>query len=665
MPYPVKVVTNVRIPMPDGVTLAADLFVPEVPPGTRVPAIIEYTPYHKVNNTAYGPRATRYPYFASQGYVFVNVDVRGTGDSGGASTCFTSDEETADGVEVVKWCAKQPWCDGSVGMIGISYTAGVCYDAARRAPDELKAIIVCQMCSDWYSGLNAPGGQPRVFVWENYAPLMAAYNNAPPTPERVGDEFDRLWKERLEGGVPWALGYLRNFTDGPFWESKILRGDAGKIRAATMILGGWCDWYCDDFLRVFAQLRCAKRAIIGPWTHNYPENAWPLPRINDRYECLRWFDKYLKGIDTDSARPVDREKPLSVFVRDFTAPAPLRREDAGRFVALDAWPVRSAREQLFWFAEGARLSAAPEAGTTRTNDMIHFRSDAGVAAGRYVIGQMLPGWGMADDQRIDEGASLIHSTEPLAQSVTILGEPRLRVRVSSDQPIAFLSAKLCDVAPDGTSVLVTTNMLNLTRLGSHTKPAALTPGKIYEVDLSLRAAAYRFAKGHRIRLMLATSDVLNAWPVATPFTITIHREGGAEPIVSLPVVADADALPSPKYESSEFMPPTPPEQMNLPAFSVTRDLIQQSLTCSYTTRSGVGVNRSTYTVSLREPANAHVVSEYEYPLERPGKSILARSRCVTRSDATSMHHETHVVISINGRPFWEKRWSESVGRALW
>src|SRR3954471_12651301 len=108
---------NVRIPMGDGVTLAADLFLPEE--AGRYPAIIEYTPYHKNNNAAYGPRATRYPYFASHGYVFVNVDIRGTGDSGGHNTSVSSPEELRDNLEVIRWCAAQSWCDGSVGMIGI------------------------------------------------------------------------------------------------------------------------------------------------------------------------------------------------------------------------------------------------------------------------------------------------------------------------------------------------------------------------------------------------------------------------------------------------------------------------------------------------------------------------------------------------------------------
>src|ERR1700676_1187725 len=112
--FPVTLVRNVRIPMPDGITLAADLHMPEAGEGQKFPAIIEYTPYHKNNNAVYGPRATRSPYFAAHGYVFVNVDIRGTGDSEGFNTSPTSPVEVADGLEVIRWCARQPWCDGSV-----------------------------------------------------------------------------------------------------------------------------------------------------------------------------------------------------------------------------------------------------------------------------------------------------------------------------------------------------------------------------------------------------------------------------------------------------------------------------------------------------------------------------------------------------------------------
>jgi len=672
MTHPVKVQHNLRIPMPDGVTLAADLHLPDMP-GFRGPALIEYTPYHKVNNTVYGPRATRYPFFASQGYVFVNVDIRGTGDSGGCNDGPSSDAERRDLIEVIRWCARQSWSSGAVGMIGISYTAGVCYDAARAAPPELKAVVLCQMCSDWYDGMACPGGTPRLFGLENFAPLMAAYNAAPPVAHRVGDGWRDLWAERLEGSTPWSLAYVEHLLDGPYWQQRLLRDRHDDVRAAVMLIGGWCDWYGDDMLKVFARLRSPKRIIVGPWTHNYPENAWPLPRMADRYECLRWFDRHLKGIDTDPLRPVDQEPPVSVFVRGFAPPAPLRREEPGRFRQAHEWPLPCTWQSWVLGAQGT-LTASPSAppatapacgsgSQAEAEEALPYRPDAGMAAGRYAIGQFLPGWGMPDDQRIEEGLSLVHTTSALAEAMEIVGVPSLRLHYRAGAASAFLSAKLCDVAPDGTSVLISRAVQNLTHRTSHEVPEPLEPGRVYPLDVALQACAYRVEPGHRIRLMLAGADVLNAWPTPELHTAGVLRGGSDPSRLTLPVVG-ASPLPEPDYPPSEFEP-LPMDQLPTPDYEVRRDLIQGALHCQYRTQSGAGVNRSSYRVDLRRPAHAEVDSDFTYDIDRDGMRCLIHARCQTRSDEEGMDHEVHTRITLDGQPFWERTWRTRVARQGW
>jgi predicted acyl esterase len=660
--FPVRFVRNVRIPMPDGLALAADLHLPEpAGDGHKFPALIEYTPYHKNNNQVYGPRATRYPYFASHGYVFVNVDIRGTGDSEGYNTAPSSPEEVRDNLDVIRWCARQPWCDGGVGMIGISYTAGVCYDAARQAPPELKAIILCQMTSDWYTGMACPGGSPRPFAYENYAPLMAAYNLAPPDPDLVGPAWSAIWRERLERSVPWGHAYIEHLLDGPFWEARLLRGHEEQVRAATFLIGGWCDWYPDDFLHVYARLRCPKRVLIGPWTHNYPENAWPLPRLNDRNECLRWFDKHLKGIDTDPERPLEREPPVVLFVREFTRPEALRREENGAFVAEPDWPSPRARVVPAYLAPAGTL--ADQAASTEAAEELTYRPDVGIAAGRYAIGQMLPGWGMGDDQRLDEGFSLTYTDSRFTRDAPceLAGAPVAHLWVSSTAEVAFLSVKLCDVAPDGTSALVTKGVLNLTHRHSHERPEPLVPGQVYEVRVPLQAAAYRFRQGHGLRLMIAGADFQNEWPTPLPHTLTVHHGPDFPSRIELPLAARDAELPAPRFLPSDF-PPLPPDQVPTPGYAVTRDFIKNAVTVTIRTLSGIGVNRSSYTVHVHRPAEAVVQSEYEYPLDRPGLSVRVRSHCVTRSDEQAFHHVTAVEITLNGRPYWQKSWSVSVPR---
>ena len=669
--FPVKVVRNVRIPMPDGLTLAADLHLPDTADlsraaGLRWPAIIEYTPYHKLNNAVYGPRATRYPYFASHGDVFVNVDIRGTGDSEGHNDGPSSDAERADLLEVIRWCARQPWCDGQVAMIGISYTAGVCYDAARQAPEELKAVVLCQMCSDWYDGMACPGGTPRLFGLENFAPLMAAYNFAPPAAHLVGERWREIWAQRLAHSRPWSLAYVEHLLDGPYWQDRLLRDRHEDVRAAVMLIGGWCDWYGDDMLRTFARLRGPRRVIVGPWTHNYPENAWPLPRIDDRHECLRWFDRHLKGIDTDPLRPLDREPPVCVFVRGYAPPAPLRREDPGRFRPEDAWPPPAEPWRLRLGADGRLVSAGADApaSSAPAEDALPYRPDAGIAAGRYAIGQFLPGWGMPDDQRIDEGLSRVYTSSVLAQDTEVVGTPRLRLHYRAGARTAFLSAKLCDVAPDGTSVLVSRAVLNLTHLASHECPTALVPGQVRVLDVALQATAYRFGAGHRVRLMLAGADVLNAWPTPEPHVAALLRGQAHDTWLELPV-AGASAHPEPAYRPSGFEP-LPLAELPTPDYEVRRDLIGGTLTCSYRTQSGAGVNRSRYQVDLHHPAHAEVDSDFTYDIDRgDGWRCSVHARCITRSDTHGLDHEVHTRITVDGQPFWDRRWHTRVPRLGW
>src|SRR5262249_40390968 len=152
------------------------------------------------------------------------------------------------------------------------------------------------------------------------------------------------------------------------------------------------------------------------------------------------------------------------------------------------------------------------------------RPDVGIGAGRYVIGQMLPGWGMGDDQRLDEGLSGVFTGEVLGEEppIELIGAPLCHLWLSSTAEVAFVSVKLCDVAPDGTSALVSKGVLNLTHHDTR-QSGPLIPGKVYAVRVPLQATAYRFLPGHRLRVLIACADFQNAWPTPLPHTLTIHH----------------------------------------------------------------------------------------------------------------------------------------------
>src|SRR5262249_54340037 len=154
------------------------------------------------------------------------------------------------------------------------------------------------------------------------------------------------------------------------------------------------------------------------------------------------------------------------------------------------WPPEDVHPLIFSLAPAGRLADKAEAVSPGRSDLV-YRPDVGIAAGRYAIGQMLPGWGVGGDQRLEEGLSLVDTTDPLPAQV-LLGAPVTSLWLACTAEVAFVSVKLCDVAPDGTSVLVTKGVLNLTHRHSHTKPEPLVPGKVFEVRVPLQAMAYRF-----------------------------------------------------------------------------------------------------------------------------------------------------------------------------
>ena len=335
--YPVKVHTRIRVAMRDGVELNVRITRPDAP--GQFPGVMEYHPYRRLAaalpdwRDEYPPVV---PFLAARGYAVVQYDVRGTGSSSGFSTDIYSPEERQDGYDMVAWIAAQPWCTGAVGMIGKSYGAVVQWQVAVQRPPALKAIVVRSANDDVYTGFTNPGGSIRPWMFEYYAPLMNALNFSPPDPALVGERFAAIWAERLQQSAPWSLGYIRNTLHGPYWRDQSLAPDYERVQCAVLLIEGWADWYATEELRAFQRLSAPKKVIIGPWGHYYAEEreALPGPRIDARYEYLKWFDHWLKGVDNG----VMHEPPVTVFVRGWQAPSLLCLEDAGTWRNEAAWP---------------------------------------------------------------------------------------------------------------------------------------------------------------------------------------------------------------------------------------------------------------------------------------------------------------------------------------
>jgi hypothetical protein len=292
------------------------------------------------------------------------------------------------------------------------------------------------------------------------------------------------------------------------------------------------------------------KGLIGPWAHKYPHFATPGPQIGFLQECLRWWDQWLKGIDTG----IMDEPAYRAWMQDSVPPGAHYDERPGRWVAEPSWPSPTIEAQDYGLSQGRLTSRSPQDDTADTADIaIRTPQFLGMAAGSWC------GFGLnADapwDQRTDDGMAVCFETAPLPERLEILGAPVLDLELSCDRPNAFLCARLCDVAPDGASLRVAYNLLNLTHRASHEHPEPLDPGRRCAVRLQLNDAAHAFPAGHRIRLALSTTYWPIAWPSPEAATITLSTGSGR---LSLPVrrarAEDAGLRPFPEPESA------PPER---------------------------------------------------------------------------------------------------------
>ena len=543
-PRRVRVIDGAWIPMPDGVRLSARIWLPEDAEDDPVPAILEYIPYRKDDATAVRD-AGIHPYFAGHGYASVRVDIRGSGDSEGILEDEYLPREQEDGVEVLRWLAAQPWCTGAVGMIGKSWGGFNSLQVAAHAPPELKAVVsVCSTDDRYADDVHYIGGCVFGSFMLSWASTMLAFNARPPDPAVVGERWRELWLERLERTPPFVEAWLTHQRRDEYWQQGSVCEDYAAIRCPVYMVGGWADGYPNALLHFLAGYQGPRKGLIGPWGHLYPHDGLPGPPIGFLQECLRWFDHWLKDVDTG----IVDEPMLRVWMHDPVPPKPSYAERPGRWVAEAVWPSQRLGSRRFALNAGGLEDEPGEP----TELPCRGSYAHGLDGGSWVA------WGtpvdFAVDQRAEDGRSLCFTSAPLDEDVEMLGFPEVVLALVSDRPNALIAARLCDVAPGGASMLVTSGVLNLTHRESHERPSPLTPGHPMQVTLRLDSMAYAFPVGHRIRLALSPTFWPRAWPSPEPVTLTIFAGGDATLVLPVrPSRAADDQLPP--FEEPEGPPP--------------------------------------------------------------------------------------------------------------
>ncbi len=440
---------------------------------------------------------------------------------------------------------------------------------------------------------------------------------------------------------------------------RVLAPGYDRVQCAVLLVEGWADWYATEELRAFQRLNVPKKVLIGPWGHYYPEekDAFPGPRIDARPEYLKWFDHWLKGIDNG----VMDEPPVTVFVRGWQEPSLLCLEDAGTWRNEAAWPPDRVRPTAMYLSDGGTLAATP--GDTGSASY-PYRPSVGITTGRRGLGSTTP-WAMPIDQRLDEAFSLLFTTEPLREKLELLGEPVALLHASSTAEVAYFHVRLCDVAADGTSRLITDGGLLATHRDSHDAPEGLTPGQVYLLRIPLRYCAYAIETGHRLRVAIASAEFQNGWPTGEAAVNTIHRGGEHASHIVLPVApAGLHPLPPPVFLPSPHTLPAV-ETLARPEYRLELDLVNDTVSCVLRPPDGGPTSgHSRYTVSNRHPARTVIAASATHVAVHPTLDIRVEATCQTSSDETSYTHLSQVRITVDGTEHFSKSWSESVPRRL-
>ena len=524
-------IENVWITMSDGCRIAARIWLPAGAELEPVPAILEYIPYRKRDFM----RARDEPihrYFAQAGYAAVRVDLRGSGDSEGVLFDEYTQQELDDALEIIAWIAEQTWCSGAVGMMGISWGGFNALQVAALDPPALKAIITLCSTDDRYADdAHYMGG---CLLNENlqWGATLLTFCAYPPDPEIVGERWRAMWRERIDQLAPFPALWLQHQWRDDFWKHGSVCEDYGAIKCAVYAIGGWADGYSNAVPRLMRGLSCPKKGLIGPWAHRFPHNGVPGPAIGFLQEAVRWWDHWLKGVETG----IMDEPLLRVWMQESVDPQPYHEERPGRWVAERSWPPARIEKRRYFLNPG-RLE--PSAGR---RVMLAFSSPqtTGLRAGEWCAfgaeGEM------PLDQRPDDGRSLTFDTEPLSARMEILGAAVVELDLAVDEPSALLAVRLNDVQPDGTSTLVTYGLLNLTHRESHDQPEALEPGAFQRVRLQLNDIAHAFPAGHRIRIALSTSYWPIAWPSPAAVIMTLRAGNSALYLPVRPPAPDDERL---------------------------------------------------------------------------------------------------------------------------
>ncbi|MEX0372671.1 CocE/NonD family hydrolase [Spiribacter roseus] len=660
----IRIDEDVRIPMSDGVTLSARIWRPLSTDAQPVPAVLETIPYRKRDHTR--PRdETLHRWLAERGYASVRVDIRGSGESGGVLENEYLARELEDGYALIEWLAAQPWCDGGVGMIGISWGGFNGLQIAAMQPPALKAVVtVCSTDDRYADDIHTMGG---CLLSDNlsWSSVMFAFNSLPPDPQLRGQAWRSIWQQRLEANAPWLMEWLEHPRRDDYWRHGSVCEDYAAIRCPVLAVSGWADGYTNAVFRLLANLEVPCQGIVGPWSHRYPHLGEPGPAIGFQSLVTDWWDRWLKG----ERNSVDEAPRLRAWIQDADPPATAYGERPGRWVAEAQWPTPAVQvHTLHSHGDGslAQTPADDSAGRLRLDSPLGL----GLFAGKwcsYADGPDLP-----DDQRKEMSGGLVFETEPLEAPLELLGAPRLRIRLRAEQPCGQIIVRLCDTAPDGATTRVSYGVLNLRHREGHDRPQDLVAGSDYDVSVPLNHLGHRFAVGHRLQMALSTAYWPLIWPEpeAGPLSIDPAATG-----LELPVRAPTGPDHSPVFPAAPDYAPLRAVQRVAPtqAWRVHHELGGNAASLEVIQDNGTrtledvdltlsDATREVYHQVEGDPARVSGEVVADFQLGRGDWQVATRTRTRLEADAETFYLSAELDAWESDRRVFSRNWQRRIPR---
>jgi uncharacterized protein len=539
------------VTMRDGVKIAVMLVLPkELPPSEKVPAILSMTRYWRAPQDGQ-PGA----FIPAHGYATLFVDARGTGASYGVWKAPFSQDEIADYNEIVNWIVKQPWSNGRVGAIGTSYTGNTALWLASTMNPAVKAVIPRHYEFDLYAETPYPGGLLTDWLIKMWNEGNRQLDTTPGV-KLVDDDADKTQfqeatKRRGENMDVYAAARQTTFRDDRTFGSTLdelsIHSYRSQIEKANVPINSWGGWFdastADATIKTFLSLKNYQRAIVGPWNHGGSQNASPYSadaaqRVMSMYEAVRFFDHFLKDVDTG----LEKEKSFYYFT-----------VGEAKWKVTKTWPVAGTKMTKWYFREENGLSLQPPSAKTGADSYsVNFEATSGEKNRWHT---QVGGQVVYPDRAEEDKKLLTYTGAPLESDMEITGYPIVDLFITSTHTDGAFYVYLEDVDENGKVTYLTEGELRALHRKISTDPSPLkilvpyhsfkqkdaqplVPNQLAELKFGLQPISVLIKKGHRLRVAIAGHDkgTFIRVPVEGNPVVTMMRNAAALSWIELPIV---------------------------------------------------------------------------------------------------------------------------------